>query len=167
MPFQLRNCVKALNGILGTHQASSIALTSHTLSQLFGQWTVNVNGVMFLYWLHSLTAGPALTQSVCVKQNMQLLNFCTTRMWTNAQGDCRPAEYRWRPLFNAAVLLTPTTRVPCRNAAKMRNPLKSAGVPKLTKRSQLLVGQSSPYCRDICGRYCCLTSFFSDCQYVS
>jgi len=25
-----------------------------------------------------------------------------TRMWANAQRDCRPAEYRWRPLFNAA-----------------------------------------------------------------
>ena len=51
-------------------------------------------------------------------------------MWTNAQRDGRPAEYRWRPLFNAAVLLTPTTRVPCINAAKTRNPLKLPGVPK-------------------------------------
>ena len=25
-----------------------------------------------------------------------------TRMWANAQRDGRPAEYRWRPLFNAA-----------------------------------------------------------------
>ena len=25
----------------------------------------------------------------------------TTRMWANAQRDGRPAEYRWRPLFNA------------------------------------------------------------------
>jgi len=25
-----------------------------------------------------------------------------TRMWANAQRDCRPAEYGWRPLFNAA-----------------------------------------------------------------
>jgi len=23
-------------------------------------------------------------------------------MWANAQRDSRPAEYRWRPLFNAA-----------------------------------------------------------------
>jgi len=22
-------------------------------------------------------------------------------MWANAQRDCRPVEYRWRPLFNA------------------------------------------------------------------
>ena len=32
-------------------------------------------------------------------------------MWANAQRDGRPAEYRWRPHFNAAVWL-------CSNAAK-------------------------------------------------
>jgi len=26
----------------------------------------------------------------------------TTRMWANAERDGRPAEYRWRRLFNAA-----------------------------------------------------------------
>jgi len=54
-------------------------------------------------------------------------------MWANAQRDGRPAEYRWRPLFNAAVWLTPTTRVPCSNAAKTRNPLKLPGVPQTNK----------------------------------
>ena len=52
-------------------------------------------------------------------------------MWANAR-DGRPAEYRWRPLFNAAVWLTPTTTVPCSNAAKTRNPLKFVGVPLTT-----------------------------------
>ena len=53
-------------------------------------------------------------------------------MWANVQRDGRPAEYRWCPLFNAAVWLTPTTRVPCSrpNAAKTRNPLKLPGVPQ-------------------------------------
>jgi len=51
-------------------------------------------------------------------------------MWDNAQRDGRHAEYRWRPLFNAAVWLTPTNRLPCSNAAKRRNPLKFAGVPQ-------------------------------------
>jgi len=41
-------------------------------------------------------------------------------MWANAQRDGRPAEYRWRHLFNAAVWLY--------NAAKTRNPLKLAGL---------------------------------------
>jgi len=29
-------------------------------------------------------------------------NKIQTRMWANAQPDGRPAEHRWRPLFNAA-----------------------------------------------------------------
>ena len=54
-----------------------------------------------------------------------------TRMWANAkQRDGRPVEYRWRRLFNAAVWLTPTTRVACSNAAKTRKPLKFVGVPQ-------------------------------------
>ena len=81
-------------------------------------------------------------------------------MSVNVQRDGRPAEYRWRSLFNAAKLLTPTTRMPCSNAAKTRNPLKLAGGPKLTKRSQPLVGRSSPYCKDTWG------DIVSDCRYV-
>jgi len=63
-------------------------------------------------------------------------------MWGNAKRDGRPAEYSWRPLFNTAVWLAPTARMPCSN------------------RSQPLVGRSSPYCEDMWGRYCCLTSLF-------
>jgi len=29
-------------------------------------------------------------------------DYVLTRMWANAQPDGRPAEHRWRPLFNAA-----------------------------------------------------------------
>jgi len=46
-------------------------------------------------------------------------------MWANAQRDGRP-----RTLFNAAVWLTRTSRAPCSNAAKTRNPFKFAGVPQ-------------------------------------
>jgi len=80
-------------------------------------------------------------------------------MWANAQRDGRPAEYRWRPLFNAAVWLTPTATVPFTNAAKTRNPLKLAGMPQ-TNEPISAVGRSSPYCKDTWGRYCRLTSFF-------
>ena len=54
-------------------------------------------------------------------------------MWANAQRDGRPTEYRWRLLFNAAVWLTPTTRVPYNNAAKTRNQLTLGGVPQTTE----------------------------------
>jgi len=53
----------------------------------------------------------------------------------------------------------PNTGVPCSNAVKTRN-------QKLPDRSQPLVGRSSPYCENMWRRYCCLTSFFSDCRYV-
>ena len=32
----------------------------------------------------------------------QISKIKKTRMWANAQRDGRPAEHRWRPLFNAA-----------------------------------------------------------------
>ena len=47
-------------------------------------------------------------------------------MWANAQRDGRPTEYRWRPLINAAVWLTPTSRVPCSNA----KPVEICWVPQ-------------------------------------
>ena len=50
--------------------------------------------------------------------------------------------------------------MPCSNAAKTRNRLKFAGVPQTTGWSQPLEGRSSPYCKDMWRRYCCLTSFF-------
>jgi len=56
-----------------------------------------------------------------IREVMQQYSYklMTTRMWANAQRDGCPAYYRWRPLFNAAVWLTPTTSMPCSNAAKM------------------------------------------------
>jgi len=50
-------------------------------------------------------------------------------MRANDQRHGHP-DNRWRPMFNAAVWLTLTTRVPCSNAAKMRNLLKCARVPQ-------------------------------------
>jgi len=66
--------------------------------------------------------------------------YTQLEMWANAQSDVRPAEYRWRPLFNAAVWLTPTNRVPCSNAAKTRNLLKFAGVPRRYSPTKLCDG---------------------------
>jgi len=62
-------------------------------------------------------------------------------MWASAQRDGRSAEHRLCPLFNAAVWLTPTTRVPCSNAAKMRNQLKFAGVPQT---NEMITAASGP-----------------------
>ena len=53
------------------------------------------------------------------------------------------------------VWLTPTNRMP-----KRQTRWNLQGCPKLTKRSQPLVGRSSPYCKDMWGSYCCLKSVF-------
>ena len=78
-------------------------------------------------------------------------------MWANAQRDGHPAEYRWRPLFNAAVWLTPTTRVPCSNAAKMQNPLKLPGVPQTNETISYLLcdGAQMAIFGDFFGTYIC------------
>ena len=57
------------------------------------------------------------------------------------------------------VWLRPTTRVPCSNAAKTRNPLKFAGVPQTRQQISAVSRPSSPYYQDMCRRYCCLTIF--------
>jgi len=64
------------------------------------------------------------------------------------------------------VWLTPTTGVRCSNAAKTRNPLKLAGVPQTTRPISAASRPKFTILWDIWRRYCCLTSFFSDCQYV-
>ena len=84
-----------------------------------------------------------------------------TRMWANAQRDGRPAEYRWRPLFNAAKFGW-RPLLECRAVTKPKRETRwnLQVCPKLTKQSQPLVGRSSPYYGDMWRRYCCLTSFF-------
>jgi len=68
-------------------------------------------------------------------------------MWANAQRDGRPAEYRWRLLFNAANFGWHPL-LECRAVMMPRRETRwnYLGCPKLTKRSQLLVGRSSLYC---------------------
>jgi len=82
-------------------------------------------------------------------------------MWANAQRDGRPAKYTggalwstpqcgWRPLVECHAVMLP----------RRETRWNLLGCPKLMKRPQLLVGWNSPYCQDMWGRYCCLTSFF-------
>jgi len=59
-----------------------------------------------------------------------------------------------------AVWLASGKRRRCSDEAKTRNPLKFAGVPKVSNRSQPLVVRSSPYCGDMWRRCCYLKAFF-------
>jgi len=64
-------------------------------------------------------------------------------MRVNAQRDGRPAEYRWRLLFNAAKFGSRPI-LKCRAVTLPRRETRwyLQGCPKLTKRSQPLVGRS-------------------------
>jgi len=86
-------------------------------------------------------------------------------MWANAQRDGRPAEYRWRPLLNAAVWLTPTIRVPCSNAAKTRNPLKLPVVPQTNETISAASGPKFTILWGHVEEILLLNKFFSDCRY--
>jgi len=43
-----------------------------------------------------------LLRGTIKKEKNKETNEKQLEMWANAQRDGRPAEYRWRPLFNAA-----------------------------------------------------------------
>ena len=82
-------------------------------------------------------------------------------MWANAQRDGRPAKYRWRPLFNVAKFgWCPLPECHAVTLPRHKTRWNLQGCPKLTNQSQPLVSRSSPYCRYMWRRYCCLTSYF-------
>ena len=88
-------------------------------------------------------------------------------MWADAQRDGGPAEYRRRPLFNAAVWLTRTTRVPCSNDAKMRKQLKLDGVAQTNEpisAASMPVAEVHHIVRTCGGD---IAAVFSDCWYMS
>jgi len=88
-------------------------------------------------------------------------------MWASAQRDGRPAKYRWRPVFSAAVWLTPTSRVLCSNAAKMQNPLKFAGVPQTAEPISAISGPKFTILQGHVEEVLLFNKFFSDCRYMA
>ena len=76
-------------------------------------------------------------------------------MWADAQRDGRPAEYRWRPLFNATnfgwCTLLEYRAVTLPRSETHWNYL---GCPKLPDRSKPKVGRCASYYGDIWRRYC-------------
>jgi len=90
-----------------------------------------------------------------------------TRMWANAQGDGCPAKYRWCSLFNAANFgWRPLLDCPAVTVPRRKTRWNLLGCPKQPNWSQPLVGRRLPYCEATWRRYCCSTSFFSDCRYM-
>jgi len=87
-------------------------------------------------------------------------------MWANAQRDGRPAEYRWRPLFNAAKFgWRPLLECRAVTLPRRKTRWNFLGCPKLTHSSQLLLARRSPYYEDMWSSYWRL-AIFSDCRYM-
>ena len=81
-------------------------------------------------------------------------------MWANAQRDGRPAEYRWRPLFNAAKFgWRPLLEYRAVTLPRRETRWNLLGCPKLINGSQPLLVRSSSYYEDMWRRYWCLTFF--------
>jgi len=73
-------------------------------------WPTVIEILTFNKWSQKFTVSRSL---ISYLQSMELTDVSIdavvalakqkqTRMWANAQRDGRPAEHRWRPLFNAA-----------------------------------------------------------------
>jgi len=91
----------------------------------------------------------------------------TTRMWANAQRDGRPAEYRWRPLFNAAKFgWRPLVECHAVTLPKMQNPLKFAGVPQTRQQISARSGPKFTILQGHVQEILLFNKFFSDCRYV-
>jgi len=70
------------------------------------------------------------------------------------------------PVQRCKVWLTPTTRMPCSNAAKMRNPLKLPGVPQTNETISAASGPKFTILWGNMEEILLLNKFFSDCRYV-
>ena len=98
-----------------------------------------------LTYVTKLTGSQFILSHVTVRENYR--KRTKTRMWANAQRDGRPAEHRWCPLFNAAKFgWRPLLECRAVTLPRLETSWNLQGCPKLTKRSQPLVGRSSPYC---------------------
>ena len=84
-------------------------------------------------------------------------------MWANAQRDGRPAEYTWHTVQRRKVWLTPTTTVPCSNAAKTRNLLKVAGVPQTRQQISAVSRQKFTVLSGHVEEVLLFNKFFSEC----
>jgi len=117
-------------------------------------------------WLHNSESRPesigsgAAFSNACTGHTLMIVTTWTKK-WANAQRNDRPAEYRWRPLFNAVKFgWRPLLECHAVMLPRRETHWNKLGCPKLMKRSQPLVGRGSPYCEDMWGRYCCLTTYF-------
>jgi len=102
----------------------------------------------------------SIIEIIWANQTNKLQQMYPTTMRIDAHRDRRPAntggalcstpQFGWRPLLECRAVTLP----------RRETRWNYLGCPKLTKRSQPLVGRSPPYCGVMWRRYCCFISFF-------
>ena len=120
--------------------------------------------VLNTVWLSSIarcTSANSLTCQSHVKHSILHHTNTQTRMWAYAQRDGRPGECMWCPVLNAVDQIAKIT------TPRYETRWNLIECAKFTNRSQPSMGRSSPYCQDMWRRYCCLTSYISDCRYMA
>jgi len=122
----------------------------HTLAGVAGAWFIRTTGTTV--WRSVNYAGQWSYNNLEINSTKNV-GQCPT-WWPPCRILVAPSVQRRK------VWLMPNTGMPCSNAAKMRNPLKFAGVPQTRQQISAASGPSSPYYQDMWRRYCCLTSFF-------
>ena len=91
----------------------------------------------------------------------------STRMWADAQRDGRPAEYRWRPLFNTTKFgWRPLLEYHAVNVAKTRKLSKFAGVSQTNETISAASGPKFTILSGHVEEVLLFNKFFSDCRYV-
>ena len=105
-----------------------------------------------------------LVQSLVQRIHIMTIESCWSKINVNPLSRrCRDDVYAWRRVRRGHMIthFWPHA-VECRAVTLPRREThwNLQGCPKLTKRSQPLVGRSSPYYGDMWRRYCCLTRFF-------
>jgi len=87
-------------------------------------------------------------------------------MWANAQCDGRPAEYRWRPLFNAANFGSrPLLECGAVTLPRRETPLKFAGVPQTRQQISAICRPKFTILPGHVEEVLPFNMFFSDCRY--
>jgi len=85
-----------------TYFSSSVVSEYETITEdlylCFSPLSKMIIGAKWSFSAHPADCNPFLIYEVSKQVTIQI----QTRMWANAQPDGRPAEHRWRPLFNAA-----------------------------------------------------------------
>ena len=128
-----------------------------------GRWRPLLNATKFGWWcpVHCSSAVQYLcqyrrTQDLDAKWIFHLSKFHYGTTVSKSVYSVQPRDGQ----TSCKVWLISVERRRCSNEAKTRNPFEICWDAKLTNRSQPLVGLRSPYCENMCRRYCCITRIF-------